>query len=172
MRSRSERTWAAAILLSLTTGAAAETRTVCAPPQALRELPDGWVHVPTHWVDQWHGTYHDAESGAYVSYAAYGPGKRPEMARPQPGDTVEEGVLGGFRYSALYGPDARSRYERAYEGPPPPEETAHLADPMLPGADAWLLGVVFVLPYGEFSFEAPTYDAKQAERVRALLLSK
>jgi hypothetical protein len=173
---------ALAVLLCLsqsTVGADAHGRDggPCAPPQPLRDLPEGWMHLPTYWTDQWRGAYHDARSGAYVSYYTGSRNDARTRLMSRRGDVTETGVLAGVRYRLQSGPDARSRIKSLYTRGPvlvelDPGEWARQLELLLPSPDARLLRVVFeVGKKDEWVFEAATYDAEQAERVRSLLLS-
>jgi hypothetical protein len=156
------------LLLILSAPDVGPAQSVCPAPQPLDDLPAGWIHLPTHWVDQWHGTYHDAESGAYLDYFVNPQNRRRTTAIRQPGDSIEEGAIGGYHYTELFGPDARSRYERVYAGP---EERAPWVQRLLPAKGAALLRIAFAVDHGQWVFEAATYDAEQVARVRSLLLS-
>ena len=63
-------------------------------------LPPGWVYLSHAHVDLWTGAYHDAASGAYVSF---GGGERldTDWLGPREGDTVTTGTLEGIPYRTV-----------------------------------------------------------------------
>jgi hypothetical protein len=146
----------------------------------LDRLPPGWVWIPRYSPDSWRGAYHDAVSGAFVSFDV-GAGPSPvafwrDPKRRRSEDRYEAGRVGALRFEWLDLPDFRARViashrrdlgldpsvvypepgsfeERLY----PPEGVRHLKATLADGKRWW-------------PFEAELCDATQERRIRELLL--
>jgi hypothetical protein len=59
--------------------AAAESSPPCDRPGPIRVLP-AWAHLGEYATDGWIGGHHDAQSGAFVTYA-FGRGEKPVFGK-------------------------------------------------------------------------------------------
>lgn len=145
----------------------------CAPAQPLKDLPVGWLHLPTRWVDQWHGAFHDSVSGAFVYYSIASEHDQRMALLGREGDKVEEGVIAGHAYKVRMGSDARSRYEAIYaDALQGPEEVSRLTRRLLPAKTDQILLISFIVGSQEWAFEAAIRDEGMEKRVRQLLLAE
>src|SRR5258708_4240789 len=150
---------------------------VAPPPQPLKDLPSGWLHLPQSCIDCWLGAYHDGESGAYVEYHVMPAKKHRGWSETADGKTVTsniEGTLDGIRYTLVRSPDAHGIMARYLER----TTGSRIGDLIvevrrtLPPVGCDLLSAVFLAEPEAWTFDAAVCDAAQENRVRELLLSR
>jgi hypothetical protein len=141
-------------------------------PGPLGPLPDGWCALPKWGRDTWIGAYHDARSGAFVTFDC-GKQYSADAWLKRGGQLTAHRKLGPATYRLVAAAEPRQRlveYYRREVGPefprlgsweewmlPPAEAREHLAVPFFTGRRRW-------------TFESAVCDDAQERRVRDLLL--
>ncbi len=146
-------------------------------PAPLRDLPEGWLHLPEECIDCWTGAYHDSATGVYVHYSTSSleEDRQYESFGLRDGEgSTTTGQLADLRYRILRVPDGRSYMSRRLElatstsiaelDPQvtrilPPTNTPYLVFTILREASAW-------------RFETAISNREQEDRVRDLLLNE
>jgi hypothetical protein len=150
---------------------------VAAQDQPLRDLPAGWVYLPSPSPDSWIGAYHDRESGSFVQFqvdhsdlASYWTKAR----NSDSSDVVSSGEVGGLPYQMVkLGGNARARFLRAFKadtGAPLPD---YLESTLPPEHSSGLIVTFRARRKGEiynWNFRSDVCDELQERRTRALLL--
>jgi hypothetical protein len=96
----------AALLLASWLGGQEVSRSPIGP------LPSGWTYLPAEGIDTWAMVFHDAESGACVTFEA----AWPFVVRPTPASGAEVGTANGVRYHLKRGAAWRCKNRPALGG--------------------------------------------------------
>jgi hypothetical protein len=138
--------------------------------QPLIDVAEGWILLPSAPVDSAPGAYHDAKSGAFVSFDGT---SRSGTDHARGDFRGHAGVLRGVPYRIEEIRDVRNyliEQRRRRFGSDYPERIPGAED-FLPLPDATRLVVTFSAPSVEWRFSSDVYSGDQEDRVRQLLLA-
>jgi len=146
----------------------------------LKDLPAGWVYLPRSYVDVWTGAYHDAVSGAFVSFIV---GERvdeiefwTDMQPNEPDVATTSGDVEGIPYRTVRVESPRDKMVNHLETEfgQPIEELSGFARTLPPASCPSLRVVSFRPTNGDvtWAFTAASCNASQEARVTELLFSQ